>query len=82
MKFINLLNSLVVVSSEAVCELGVNLININVFCCENDNVIELFDEGVYEAINLETCVKGRTSVGGPSEASVELQVKLLLEAIK
>ena len=36
---------------------------------------ELFDEEVYKAINLDTCVKERKSYGGPSPESVLLQVK-------
>lgn len=36
---------------------------------------ELFDEEVYNAINLDTCVKERTSYGGPSPESVLLQIK-------
>ena len=36
---------------------------------------ELFDEEVYKAINLDTCVKERKSFGGPSPESVLLQVK-------
>ena len=36
---------------------------------------ELFDEEVYNAINLDTCVKERKSYGGPSPESVLLQVK-------
>lgn len=36
---------------------------------------ELFDEEVYNAINLDTCVKERKSYGGPSPESVLLQIK-------
>ena len=36
---------------------------------------ELFDEDVYEAINLEVCVKERKSFGGPSPESVIAQIK-------
>ncbi len=35
---------------------------------------ELFDNDVYEAINLETCVKERKSFGGPSPESVLTQI--------
>jgi len=41
---------------------------------------ELFDEGVYDAVNLENCVNGRTSMGGPSPENVRksaAQVKKL-----
>ena len=41
---------------------------------------ELFDEDVYQAINLETCVKGRSSYGGPSPEAVKKQLADLLEA--
>ncbi len=37
---------------------------------------ELFDEGIYDAINLEACVKGRTVVGGPAPDSVKIQIEL------
>ncbi len=36
---------------------------------------ELFDRDVYDAINLETCVKERKSFGGPSPESVIAQIK-------
>ena len=36
---------------------------------------ELFDNDIYDAINLDTCVKERKSFGGPSPESVLLQVK-------
>ncbi len=42
---------------------------------------DIFDEDVYAAINLETCVKGRTTVGGPSADSVEAQVQKVLVAL-
>ena len=57
-------------------------------CVKNDTVLEalsletlkeysdLFDEDVYEAIALETCVKTRISEGGPSPDSVLKQIKL------
>ena len=34
----------------------------------------LFDEDVYEAIDLDACVARRNSVGGTSPASVEQQI--------
>lgn len=37
---------------------------------------ELFDNNVYSAISLETCVKGRKSYGGPSPESVLAQIEL------
>ena len=41
---------------------------------------ELFEEDVYEAISLETCVKGRSSYGGPSPEAVKKQLADLMEA--
>ncbi len=38
-------------------------------------VCETFDEDIYKAINLDTCVKERRVVGGPSPSSVEKQIK-------
>ena len=35
---------------------------------------ELFDEGIYEAVNLENCVNGRKVYGGPSAESVMRQI--------
>jgi len=35
----------------------------------------LFGEDVYEAIDLDTCVNGRNTVGGPSKESVLYQIK-------
>lgn len=42
---------------------------------------ELFDEDVYTAISLETCVRERKSYGGPSPESVEHQIKLVREKL-
>jgi argininosuccinate lyase len=36
---------------------------------------DLFDDDVYEAIALETCVRMRVSEGGPSPESVLHQIK-------
>ena len=41
-----------------------------------------FDEGVYEKINLDNCVNGRTSLGGPSPENVLGQVKRIKELNK
>jgi len=38
---------------------------------------EVFEEDVYDAIRLETCVAGRTAYGGPAPASVQHQIDLL-----
>ncbi len=42
---------------------------------EYRNICGLFDENIYDAINLDTCVAGRTVVGGPSHESVEKQIE-------
>lgn len=39
------------------------------------SVCDLFDEDVYNAINLEKCVNDRLAPGGPSSASVDEQIK-------
>lgn len=43
------------------------------------NICELFDEGVYEAINLDKCVNGRTSLGGPAPENVLREAKRIKE---
>jgi argininosuccinate lyase len=42
---------------------------------------ELFDEDVYDAISLDTCVCERKSEGGPSPDAVREQIKLAEEAL-
>ena len=42
---------------------------------EYQNQTELFDEDVYDAISLGTCVKQRTSYGGPAPEMVQLQIE-------
>ena len=42
-------------------------------------VCDLFDDGVYEAINLDKCVNDRTSLGGPAPQNVLAQVKRVKE---
>ena len=42
---------------------------------EYKKICDLFDDGVYRAINLEKCVADRLVVGGPSIQSVETQIK-------
>ncbi len=37
---------------------------------------ELFDNDVYAAISLDTCVKERKSYGGPAPENVREQIKL------
>lgn len=39
------------------------------------SVCDLFDEDVYEAINLDKCVEMRLSKGGPTPSSVEKQIE-------
>lgn len=62
-------------------------------CIDNDLTLEtlpleryqtvcsLFDEQVYEAINLDQCVAERTVYGGPSPASVQAQIDLTRQEI-
>ena len=42
---------------------------------EYKGICEIFDEGVYEAINLDKCVNDRTSLGGPAPQNVLTQVE-------
>ena len=42
---------------------------------------ELFDESVYDAVNLENCVSRRISEGGTSVASVEKQIEYAKETL-
>ena len=41
---------------------------------EYKKVLDVFDEGVYEAIDLDKCVNDRTSLGGPAPKNVLQQV--------
>ena len=43
--------------------------------CEYKELSDLFEDDVYEAINLDTCVNQRKSFGGPSPESVISQVE-------
>ena len=45
------------------------------------SISALFDEDVYEALQLKTCVNGRTVYGGPSEESVNQQIQLMEEFV-
>ena len=59
------------------------------YCVDNDKTLEdltldeykavcdLFDDGVYAAINLENCVNGRKVHGGPAKESVIYQISLV-----
>ena len=42
----------------------------------------VFAEDVYGAINLETCVKGRLSEGGPSPDAVKKQLALIAKFLE
>ncbi len=42
----------------------------------------LFEEDLYEAINLQACVEKRTSRGGPGIASIEEQIAYVKDAVK
>ena len=42
----------------------------------------LFDDGVYDAVNLDTAVNSRTVYGGPSKKSVNHQIELVKKYIK
>ncbi|MBE6616771.1 MAG: argininosuccinate lyase [Ruminococcaceae bacterium] len=64
------------------------------YCIENKTDIEsldldtyrqfspLFDEGVYDAVNLDNCVNRRTVYGGPSIESVERQIGIVKSYIQ
>lgn len=64
------------------------------YCIETENTLEglsleeykvlspLFDEDVYSAISLETCVSERRAYGGPSEDSVRHQIELMKQLLK
>ncbi|MCM1507303.1 MAG: argininosuccinate lyase [Ruminococcus flavefaciens] len=43
---------------------------------------ELFDNDVYDAINLETCVRERKSEGGPSPEAVKEQIAIAKKALE
>ncbi len=43
---------------------------------------ELFDESLYDAINIDNCLLRRTSYGGPTPKSVERQIEYIKELIK
>jgi len=45
-------------------------------------VSSLFDEDVYQAISLETCVKARRAPGGPAPESVKEQMKYISDFIR
>jgi argininosuccinate lyase len=45
------------------------------------NFSPLFDEGIYDAVNLDNCVNRRTVYGGPSHDSVMRQIALVRSKI-
>ena len=49
---------------------------------EYKNVCDLFEEDVYEAIDLDVCVKKRTVKGGPSPECVLREIEALEEKLK
>ena len=65
--------------------------SIIAYCIENDYILEglplvdyrkfseSFDEGVYDAVDLDNCVNRRTSYGGPAPENVRMQSRLLRE---
>ena len=62
-------------------------------CIQKDKVLEelsleefkgysaLFENDIYDAIDLVKCCEGRTSYGGPSEASVNNQIRLAMDQL-
>ena len=42
----------------------------------------IFEEDVYDAINLSACVNGRNVIGGPGKYSISTQLKFLESFIK
>ena len=61
-------------------DLGTDLENLPLE--EYKNVHPTFDEGVYEAINLEKCVADRTSFGGPAPKNVLAQAEEMIRKIE
>ncbi|MBQ8513780.1 MAG: argininosuccinate lyase [Ruminococcus sp.] len=49
---------------------------------EYQKMTDLFTEDVYEAISLETCVRGRVSQGGPSPEAVAVQIALAKQQLE
>ena len=42
----------------------------------------IFEEDIYNAIDLLTCVEERSVIGGPSSSSVKIQIEILEKFIK
>ena len=63
------------------------------YCIQNNTVLEelpletykgcsdLFEEDLYQAIDLKTCVETRISMGGPGEASLDAQIQFVKESL-
>lgn len=49
---------------------------------EYKEICDLFDDGVYDAINLDKCVNGRTSLGGPAPQNVLKEAKRIEKILK
>lgn len=49
---------------------------------EYQKICNLFDDGVYDAINLDKCVNGRTSLGGPAPQNVLKEAKRIKQLLK
>ncbi len=45
-------------------------------------ICDMFENDVYDAINLDTCVNGRNVVGGPAKQVVETQIAEVLQKIQ
>lgn len=64
------------------------------YCIDHDEVLEtlsldvyqsfdpIFEESIYDAISLETCVKNRQVDGGPSPIAVQKSITLMKEKVK
>ena len=61
-------------------DLGTDLENLPME--DYKKVHSAFDDGVYEAINLEKCVADRTSFGGPAPQNVMKQAEDMLKKIE
>ncbi len=48
---------------------------------EYQSLSDLFEEDIYDAVNLETCAKSRISEGGTSPESVQAQIRYLRENV-
>ncbi len=60
-------------------DLGTDLENLPIE--EYKQIHPVFDDGVYEAINLEKCVSGRTSFGGPAPENVKIQAENMMKKV-